>query len=148
MSKTFMAKAQNIERKWYLVDATDMVLGRLSTEVARILRGKHKPAYTPHVDCGDYVIIVNAEKVALTGNKLQDKVYYRHSGYPGGLRQRTAKEILATQPVKVLEKAIRGMLPKSKLGAAMYRKLYVYAGPEHPHQAQKPETLNLGEREE
>jgi large subunit ribosomal protein L13 len=143
MSKTFMANAQNVERKWYLVDATNMVLGRLSTEVAAILRGKHKPTFTPHVDCGDYVIIVNAEKIALTGNKLQDKIYYRHSNYPGGLKQRNAKTLLETQPEKVLEKAIRGMLPKNKLGAAMYRKLYVYAGPEHPHQAQKPEVLNI-----
>ena len=148
MSKTFMANAQNVERKWYLVDATNMVLGRLSTEVAAILRGKHKPTFTPHVDCGDYVIIVNAEKIALTGNKLQDKIYYRHSNYPGGLKQRNAKTLLETQPEKVLEKAIRGMLPKNKLGAAMYRKLYVYAGPEHPDQAQKPEVLNIKGREE
>lgn len=148
MSKTFMANAQNVERKWYLVDATDLVLGRLSTEVAAILRGKHKPTFTPHVDCGDYVIIVNAEKIALTGNKLQDKMYYRHSGYPGGLKQRNAKTLLDNQPEKILEKAIRGMLPKNKLGAAMYRKLYVYAGPEHPHQAQKPEVLNIKGREE
>ncbi|HHX79776.1 MAG TPA: 50S ribosomal protein L13 [Acholeplasmataceae bacterium] len=148
MSKTFMANAQNVERKWYLVDATDLVLGRLSTEVAAILRGKHKPTFTPHVDCGDYVIIVNAEKIALTGNKLQDKMYYRHSGYPGGLKQRNAKTLLDNQPEKILEKAIRGMLPKNKLGAAMYRKLFVYAGPEHPHQAQKPEVLNIKGREE
>lgn len=148
MSKTFMANAQNVERKWYLVDATDLVLGRLSTEVAAILRGKHKPTFTPHVDCGDYVIIVNAEKIALTGNKLQDKMYYRHSGYPGGLKQRNAKTLLDNQPEKILEKAIRGMLPKNKLGAAMYRKLFVYAGPEHPHQAQKPELLNIKGREE
>jgi large subunit ribosomal protein L13 len=143
-----MANAQNVERKWYLVDATDLVLGRLSTEVAAILRGKHKPTFTPHVDCGDYVIIVNAEKIALTGNKLQDKMYYRHSGYPGGLKQRNAKTLLDNQPEKILEKAIRGMLPKNKLGAAMYRKLFVYAGPEHPHQAQKPEVLNIKGREE
>jgi large subunit ribosomal protein L13 len=148
MSKTFMANAQNVERKWYLVDATDLVLGRLSTEVAAILRGKHKPTFTPHVDCGDYVIIVNAEKIALTGNKLQDKMYYRHSGYPGGLKQRNAKTLLDNQPEKILEKSIRGMLPKNKLGAAMYRKLFVYAGPEHPHQAQKPEALNIKGREE
>lgn len=143
-----MANAQNIERKWYLVDATDMVLGRLSTEVARILRGKHKPTYTPHVDCGDYVIIVNAEKVALTGKKLDEKIYYRHTGYPGGLRQRTARVMLELRPEQVLEKSIRGMLPKNKLGEDMYRKLFVYAGPDHPHQAQKPEVLNLKGREE
>lgn len=148
MSKTFMANAQNIERKWYLVDATDMVLGRLSTEVARILRGKHKPTYTPHVDCGDYVIIVNAEKVALTGKKLDEKIYYRHTGYPGGLRQRTARVMLELRPEQVLEKSIRGMLPKNKLGEDMYRKLFVYAGADHPHQAQKPKVLNLKGREE
>lgn len=143
MNKSFMANAQNIERKWYVVDATDLTLGRLSTEVATILRGKHKPTFTPHVDCGDYVIIVNAEKVALTGSKLEDKMYYRHSGYPGGLKSRTAKRMLELQPQKVLEKSIRGMLPKNRLGDDMYRKLYVYAGPEHPHQAQKPEAYTL-----
>lgn len=138
-----MANAQNIERKWYVVDATDLTLGRLSTEVATLLRGKHKPTFTPHVDCGDYVIIVNAEKVALTGSKLDDKMYYRHSGYPGGLKSRTAKRMLELQPQKVLEKSIRGMLPKNRLGDDMYRKLYVYVGPEHPHQAQKPEAYTL-----
>ncbi|CCY08289.1 MAG: 50S ribosomal protein L13 [Coprobacillus sp.] len=143
MNKSFMANAQNIERKWYVVDATDLTLGRLSTEVATLLRGKHKPTFTPHVDCGDYVIIVNAEKVALTGSKLDDKMYYRHSGYPGGLKSRTAKRMLELQPQKVLEKSIRGMLPKNRLGDDMYRKLYVYVGPEHPHQAQKPEAYTL-----
>lgn len=143
MSKTFMANAQNVEHKWYVVDATDVVLGRFATQVASILRGKHKPTFTPHVDCGDYVIIVNAEKVALTGNKLEDKIYYRHSGYPGGLKTRNAKTMLEKQPTKVLEKAIRGMLPKNKLGEQMYRKLFVYAGPDHPHQAQQPEKLEL-----
>ncbi len=143
MNKSFMANAQNIERKWYVVDATDLTLGRLSTEVATILRGKHKPTFTPHVDCGDYVIIVNAEKVALTGSKLEDKMYYRHSGYPGGLKSRTAKRMLELQPQKVLEKSIRGMLPKNRLGDDMYRKLYVYAGPEHPHQAQQPEAYTF-----
>ena len=143
MSKSYMANAQTIERKWFVVDATDLVLGRVSTEVASLLKGKHKPTYTPHVDCGDYVIIVNAEKVALTGNKLDDKLYYRHSGYPGGLKSRTAKRMLELQPQKVLEKSIRGMLPKNRLGEDMYRKLYVYVGSEHPHQAQKPEVLKL-----
>ena len=143
MNKSFMANAQNIERKWYVVDATDLTLGRLSTEVATLLRGKHKPTFTPHVDCGDYVIIVNAEKVALTGSKLDDKMYYRHSGYPGGLKSRTAKRMLELHPQKVLEKSIRGMLPKNRLGDDMYRKLYVYVGPEHPHQAQKPEAYTL-----
>lgn len=148
MSKSFMANAQNVERKWFVVDATDQVIGRLSTEVATILRGKHKPTFTPHVDCGDYIIIINAEKVAYTGNKLQDKKYYSHSGYPGGLKVRNLKTMLEKQPTKVLEKAIRGMLPKNKLGENMYRKLFVYAGAEHPHQAQKPEVLNLGSKEE
>lgn len=143
MSKSYMANAQNIERKWYVVDATDVVLGRLSTEVATILRGKHKPTYTPHVDCGDYVIIINADKVAFTGNKLQDKVYYSHSGHPGGLKTRNLKEMLERQPAKVLEKSIKGMLPKNSLGANMYRKLFVYASAEHPHQAQKPEVLKI-----
>ena len=141
--KSFMQKKETIERKWFVVDATDLVLGRVSTEVASILKGKHKPTYTPHVDCGDYVIIVNAEKVALTGNKLDDKLYYRHSGYPGGLKSRTAKRMLELQPQKVLEKSIRGMLPKNRLGEDMYRKLYVYVGSEHPHQAQKPEVYTL-----
>lgn len=143
MNKTYMANAQTIERKWYVIDATDLVLGRLSTEAASLLKGKLKPIWTPHVDCGDYVIIINAEKVALTGSKLDDKLYYRHSGYPGGLKQRTAKRMLELQPQKVLEKSIRGMLPKNKLGEDMYRKLYVYAGAEHPHQAQKPEVYTL-----
>lgn len=143
MNKSFMANAQNVERKWYVVDATDLVLGRLSTEVATILRGKHKPTFTPNVDCGDYVIIVNAEKIAFTGNKLEDKFYYRHSGYPGGLKKRNAKRMLELQPEKVLEKSIRGMLPHNTLGENMYKKLFVYSGAEHPHQAQKPEVLNL-----
>ena len=143
MSKSFMANAQNVEHKWYVVDATDLVLGRISTEVVTLLRGKHKPTFTPHVDCGDYVVIVNGEKIALTGDKLNKKMYYRHSGYPGGLKSRTAKVMLEVQPQKLLEKSIRGMLPKGKLGDDMYRKLYVYIGPEHPHQAQKPEVYKL-----
>ena len=143
MSKSFMANAQNIQKNWYVVDATDLVLGRLSTEVAVLLRGKHKPEFTPHVDTGDYVVIVNAEKVVLTGKKLDQKCYYRHSGYPGGLKTRTAKRMLELQPQKVLEASIRGMLPKGKLGDDMYRKLHVYVGPNHPHQAQKPEVYTL-----
>jgi len=138
-----MANKQTVEKKWFVIDAENLVLGRLSTEVATLLRGKHKPIFTPHVDCGDYVIIVNAEKVALTGNKLADKMYYRHSGYPGGLKSRSAERMLELQPQKVLEESIRGMLPKTKLGDDMYRKLYVYVGPEHPHQAQKPEVYHL-----
>lgn len=143
MSKSFMANNQNVQRNWYVVDATDKVLGRLSTEIASILRGKHKPTYTPNVDCGDYVIIVNAEKIQFTGNKLEDKLYYRHSGYSSGLRSRNAAEMLKKFPERILEKSIKGMLPKTKLGEAMYRKLYVYKGTDHPHQAQKPEVLEL-----
>jgi|ADurb_Oil_01_Slu_FD_contig_101_284272_length_1456_multi_13_in_0_out_0_2 large subunit ribosomal protein L13 len=147
MSKSFMANKQNIEKKWYVVDATDLVLGRLSTVVASLLKGKGKPTYTPHVDCGDYVIIVNAEKIRFTGNKLEDKIYYRHSNYPGGLKKETAKDLLERFPEKVLEQSIRGMLPKTKLGDAMYRKLYVYKGAEHPHQAQKPEVYEIKQKE-
>lgn len=143
MSKSYMANANTVEHKWYVVDATDLVLGRLSTEVATLLRGKGKPTYTPNVDCGDYVIIINAEKIAVTGNKLDDKFYYRHSGYPGGIKSRSTRQMLDIQPQKVLEKAIRGMLPKTKLGDDMYRKLFVYVGPEHPHQAQQPEVYTF-----
>lgn len=141
MRTTFMEKKENVERKWYVVDATDQVLGRLSTNVATVLRGKHKPTFTPHIDGGDYVIIVNAEKIALTGNKLLDKKYYHHSHYPGGLSVRTAQDILDNQPEKIVELAVRGMLPKGPLGDDMYRRLFVYAGPDHKHQAQKPEAL-------
>ncbi|MDD3106629.1 MAG: 50S ribosomal protein L13 [Bacilli bacterium] len=143
MSKSYMANANTVEHKWFVVDATDLVLGRLSTEIASLLRGKGKPTYTPNVDCGDYVIIINAEKVAVTGNKLDDKIYYHHSGYPGGIKSRSTRQMLDLQPQKVLEKAIRGMLPKTKLGDDMYRKLFVYVGPEHPHQAQKPEVYTF-----
>ena len=143
MRTTFMQTNESVERKWYIVDATDLVLGRMATDVAVVLKGKHKPTFTPHIDGGDYVIIVNAEKVALTGNKLDDKLYYRHSGYPGGLKSRTAKRMLELQPQKVLEKSIRGMLPKNRLGDDMYRNLDVYVGPDHPHQGQKPEVYTL-----
>jgi len=143
MNKSYVPNAQNIDRKWYVVDAKDVVLGRLSTEVASILRGKHKATFTPNVDCGDYVIVINAEKVALTGKKLTDKIYYQHSGYSSGLKTRNAKEMLEKQPQKLVERAVKGMLPKTKLGNAMYRKLYVYCGEEHPHQAQKPEVYHL-----
>lgn len=146
MSKSYMANANTVEHKWFVVDATDLVLGRLSTEIASLLRGKGKPTYTPNVDCGDYVIIINAEKVAVTGNKLDDKFYYHHSGYPGGIKSRSTRQMLDLQPQKVLEKAIRGMLPKTKLGDDMYRKLFVYVGPEHPHQAQKPEVYTFKDR--
>ena len=141
MRTTFMQTNESVERKWYVVDATELVLGRMATDVAVVLKGKHKPTFTPHIDGGDYVIVVNAEKVALTGNKWADKKYYRHSGYAGGLKTRNASEMLEKQPQKIVEKAIRGMLPKGKLGDDMYRRLYVYVGPNHPHAAQKPESL-------
>ncbi len=141
--KTFMANKQTIERKWYLVDAEGKTLGRLATEVATILRGKHKPTYTPHVDTGDYVIIVNAEKIKLSGKKWSDKLYYRHSGYYGGLKVRNAKEQITKLPTSLVEKAVKGMLPSNSLGRDMYRKLFVYEGPNHPHEAQKPERLEV-----
>jgi large subunit ribosomal protein L13 len=138
-----MANAANIERKWYVVDAAGKTLGRLSSEIASILRGKHKPTYTPHVDTGDHVIIINAEKIELTGKKLTDKIYYRHSQFPGGLKTRTALEMRTNYPEKMLELAIKGMLPKGSLGRQMAKKLHVYAGSEHPHQAQQPEVYEL-----
>ena len=141
--KTFMAKAEEIERKWYVVDADGKPLGRLASEVARILRGKNKPTFTPHVDTGDHVIVVNAEKVVLTGNKLNNKIYRHHSGWPGGLKEITARAFLAKSPEKVVELAVKGMLPKNSLGRAMFRKLKVYRGPDHEHQAQKPEKLEI-----
>ncbi|MEK4873317.1 50S ribosomal protein L13 [Bacillus smithii] len=143
MRTTYMAKANEIERKWYVVDAEGQTLGRLASEVASILRGKHKPTYTPNVDTGDHVIIVNAEKIELTGKKLTDKIYYRHSQHPGGLKARTALEMRTNYPEKMLELAVKGMLPKGSLGRQMFKKLHVYAGPEHPHQAQKPENYEL-----
>nr|WP_239541396.1 50S ribosomal protein L13 [Pullulanibacillus pueri] len=138
-----MAKAQDVERKWLVVDAEGKTIGRLSSEVASILRGKHKAIYTPHVDTGDYVIIINAEKVEFTGKKLQDKKYYNHSGWAGGLRERTASEMRAKYPRELLERTIKGMLPHNSLGRKMAKKLFVYAGSEHPHQAQKPESYEL-----
>lgn len=141
MRTTFMQTNESVERKWYIVDATDLVLGRMASDVAVVLKGKHKPTFTPNIDGGDYVIIVNAEKIAMTGKKWSDKMYYRHSGYPGGLKTRTASEMLDKQPQKIVEKAVRGMLPKGRIGDDMYRRLYVYVGPEHPHAAQKPEAL-------
>ncbi|WP_404996554.1 50S ribosomal protein L13 [Caldifermentibacillus hisashii] len=143
MRTTYMAKPQEIERKWYVVDAAGQTLGRLASEVASILRGKHKPTYTPHVDTGDHVIIINAEKIELTGNKLDDKKYYRHSQHPGGLKVRTADEMRTNYPERMLELAVKGMLPKNSLGRQMFKKLHVYRGPEHPHQAQKPENYEL-----
>ena len=144
--KTFMANAATIERKWYVVDAEGKTLGRLAAEVAKVLRGKHKPTFTPHVDTGDHVIVINADKVALTGKKLVQKTYFRHSGYVGGTTFVTAGKMLADKPERVLELAIRGMLPKNRLGRQMYRKLQVYRGAEHPHAAQLPEVLEINIR--
>jgi len=142
--KTYSAKASEIEKKWILIDADGVVLGRLASQVAKILRGKHKTSYTPHMDCGDNVIIVNAEKVHLTGRKLQDKVYYRHTGYPGGIKQRIAGEVLAgSHPERVIVKAVERMIPRSPLGRQQMSNLRVYGGPEHPHEAQQPETLDV-----
>ena len=141
--KTFMASPATIERKWYVVDATDKTLGRLASEIASVLRGKNKPIFTPHIDTGDYVIVVNAEKVKVTGKKLLQKVYYNHSDYVGGMKETTLKEMLAKHPERVIEHAVKGMLPKGPLGRAMIKKLFVYAGPEHPHAAQKPEELTF-----
>ncbi|AEB99713.1 50S ribosomal protein L13 [Selenomonas sputigena] len=141
MKTTFMANAANIERKWYVVDAAGQTVGRLAAEVAKVLRGKNKPTFTPHVDTGDFVIVINAEKAVFTGKKLTDKMYFRHSGYPGGTTFTAAGKLMENAPEKVIEKAVRGMLPKNRLGAQMYRKLNVYAGSEHPHAAQKPEVL-------
>ena len=143
MKTTFMANAANIERKWYVVDAARQTVGRLAAEVAKVLRGKNKPTFTPHVDTGDFVIVINAEKAVFTGKKLTDKMYFRHSGYPGGTTFTAAGKLMEKAPEKVIEKAVRGMLPKNRLGAQMYRKLNVYAGSEHPHAAQKPEVLAL-----
>ena len=139
--KTFNLKAENVERRWYVVDAEGQTLGRLATRIADTLRGKGKPEYTPHVDSGDFVVVVNAEKVAVTGNKLDDKRYYRHSGYPGGLRSRTLREELDRRPTEVLRRAVKGMLPRNRLARRQITKLKIYAGPEHPHQAQNPEPL-------
>ena len=143
--KTYSAKPSEVEAKWWLIDAEDLVLGRMSVIVADRLRGKHKPMYTPHIDCGDHVVIVNAEKVYLTGNKKSDKVYYRHTGYPGGIKSRTAGEILESdRPDRVIRKAVERMVPKTKMGRAQLRKLKVYAGTEHPHEAQQPEVIDVG----
>ncbi len=141
--KTFMASPATIDRKWYVVDADGKTLGRLASEVAKVLRGKNKPIFTPHMDTGDYVIVVNAEKVKVTGRKLDQKIYYHHSDYVGGMKEVTLKEKLAKKPEEVVELAVKGMLPKGPLGRQMYRKLFVYAGPDHKHAAQKPETLTF-----
>ena len=141
--KTFMQKKETVERKWYVIDAEGKNLGRVATKAATILRGKHKATFTPHIDCGDYVIIVNASKVNLTGKKLTDKMYYNHSEFPGGLRERNAKEMIENYPEEMMERAIKGMLPKGRLGRQMYKKLFVYAGSEHNQQAQKPIEMNI-----
>ena len=144
--KTYMANPDKIERKWYVVDAEGATLGRLASEIAKVLRGKNKPEYTPHIDTGDYVIVINADKVVLTGKKLVQKVYFRHSGYLGGDSYTKAGDMLAKNPVKMVELAVKGMIPKNRLGSQIYTKLHVYAGPEHPHAAQKPETLEINVR--
>ncbi len=141
--KTYVTKPDEVQREWFVVDASGKTLGRLATEVARILRGKHKPIYSPMIDVGDYVIVVNAEKVRVTGRKLTQKFYYRHSGYPGGFKQVSLRDMLARHPTRVIEYAVRGMLPKNALGRRMFKKLKVYAGPDHPHQAQNPKPLEL-----
>lgn len=141
--KTYTLKEKDIQREWYVVDAAGKTLGRLATEIAKILRGKHKPYYTPHMDCGDYVIVINADKIRVTGRKLDQKMYYWHSGYPGGLKSITLRRQLQTHPERVLQAAVRGMLPKNRLGRQMFKKLKVYALPEHPHQAQQPKPLEL-----
>lgn len=146
MKTTFMANAGNVERKWYVVDAEGKTVGRLAAEVAKVLRGKHKPTFTPHVDTGDHVIVINAEKVVFTGKKLIQKTYFRHSGYQGGTTFTAAGKMLETKPERVVEMAVKGMLPKNRLGAQIYTKLNVYAGSEHPHAAQKPEVLEINIR--
>ena len=141
--KTFSAKPETVKRDWYLVDASGKTLGRLATEVARRLRGKHKPEYTPHVDTGDYIVIINAEKVAVTGNKFKDKMYHSHSGYIGGLKSINFEKLQQKKPELIIERAVKGMLPKNPLGRAMFRKLKIYAGPEHKHTAQQPQVLDI-----
>lgn len=141
--KTKSARKEDVVRDWFIVDATNLTLGRLSSKIAQVLRGKHKPSFTPHVDTGDYVIVINAEKVRLTGNKWNDKEYLRYSGYPGGQKSKTAKQILDSKPHAIVEHSVKGMLPKNRLGRAIYKKLFVYVGAEHPHEAQKPQDLKL-----
>ena len=141
--KTFMASPATIDRKWYVVDAEGMTLGRLASEVAKVLRGTNKPIFTPHIDTGDYVIVINAEKIKVTGKKMDQKIYYHHSDYVGGMKETTLKEMLAKHPDRVIELAVKGMLPKGPLGRQMYKKLFVYAGPDHKHAAQKPEALTF-----
>ena len=143
MKDTYMQRKEDVVRNWYVIDAEGVSLGRLATRVADVLRGEHKPTYTPHIDCGDYVIVVNASKVNLTGNKLNDKIYYNHSGYTGGLRERTAKEMRENYPVEMIERAVKGMIPHTRLGRQVAKKLFVYEGSEHPHAAQKPVEMKV-----
>jgi large subunit ribosomal protein L13 len=143
MKNTYMQKKETVKRDWYVIDAEGVNLGRLATRVADVLRGKHKPTFTPHIDCGDFVIVVNASKVNLTGNKLNDKIYYNHSGYTGGLRERTAKEMKEKYPVEMIERAVKGMIPHNRLGRQVAKKLFVYEGAEHPHMAQKPVEMKV-----
>lgn len=143
MKNSYMQKKETVERNWYVIDAEGVNLGRLATRVADVLRGKHKPTYTPHIDCGDFVIVVNASKVNLTGNKLNDKIYYNHSGYTGGLRERTAKEMRENYSVEMIERAVKGMIPHTRLGRQVAKKLFVYEGAEHPHMAQKPVEMKI-----
>ena len=140
---SYVQKKETVERKWYVIDADGKPLGRVASKAAHILRGKHKATYTPNIDCGDFIIIINAEKAILTGNKLDNKKYYNHSGYPGGLRERTAREMQEKYPIEMVERAVKGMLPKNRLGRQMYKKLFVYTGSEHPHLAQKPEIMEV-----
>ena len=144
--KSYMASTANVERKWYVVDAADQTLGRLSSEIAKVLRGKNKPTYTPHIDTGEYVIVINADKIKVTGKKMDQKIYYHHSDYVGGMKETTLKEMLAKKPENVITLAVKGMLPKGPLGRNMLKKLHVYAGPEHDHAAQKPEVLEIAKR--
>jgi large subunit ribosomal protein L13 len=143
MKNSYMQKKETVKRDWYVIDAEGVNLGRLATRVADVLRGKHKPTFTPHVDCGDFVIVVNASKINLTGNKLNDKIYYNHSGYTGGLRERTAKEMRENYPVEMIERAVKGMIPHNRLGRQVAKKLFVYEGAEHPHMAQKPVEMKV-----
>ena len=143
MKDSYMQKKEDVKRDWFVIDAEGINLGRLATKASHILRGKHKPTFTPHIDCGDCVIVINASKVNLTGNKLDDKIYYNHSGYTGGLRERTARTMRDNYPVEMIERAVKGMLPKGRLGRQMYKKLFVYADAEHPHMAQKPVNLDM-----
>jgi large subunit ribosomal protein L13 len=143
MMKTYQAKKEEVDRRWHLVNAEGKVLGRLATDVAKVLRGKNKPIFTPHVDTGDFVIVINAKKVMLTGRKMKNKIYYHHTGYPGGIKEMNAEKLLATKPAEMIRMAVRGMLPKTSLGRQMLRKLKVYAGPHHPHESQKPAPLEL-----